>query len=318
MFALENTWQVIGLIGAGVGLRLVVPRAAVLPRQVRVSVVEFVDSALIALLLVFCIVRPFVIQAFYIPSGSMLPTLYPNDRILVNKFVFRFRDPKPGEIIVFRAPPGADNDPTDHSEKDFIKRCMGAPGDLLRVEAPYTYRNGELLHEATERDRAAAAILEAAEETAAQALAAEGGSSGSVPLNPVVRRLVRMLGKEPDTEPNGIPDNVDRSLRQLEAERLIDVTGDEIGVPSREDLRGALPEWYERALPYTIAEAPDSPAYRGGVWEPDRLPPDRYYGLGDNRNDSNDSHKWGSIERDRILGKAMVIFWPPQRIRVLH
>src|SRR5712691_10750387 len=50
------------------------------------------------------LIKTFVVQAFYIPSGSMEDTLLINDRVLVSKFVYRFTDPKPGNIVVFVAP----------------------------------------------------------------------------------------------------------------------------------------------------------------------------------------------------------------------
>src|SRR6266699_849725 len=68
---------------------------------------EFLESALIAIVLVFLVIRPFLVQAFYIPSGSMLDTLHIEDRILVNKFIFHFRPPKRDDIVVFHAPPVA-------------------------------------------------------------------------------------------------------------------------------------------------------------------------------------------------------------------
>jgi signal peptidase I len=141
-FALDNPWEVVGLIALGVVLRLVVPRIQLLGTTARGTIIEFVDSGLIALLLVFCIVRPFVIQAFFIPSTSMLPTLKIHDRILVNKFIYRFRDPRPGEIIVFKAPRWADSE-----GRDFIKRCMGAPGDTVEVRGGVVYLNGKPLQE---------------------------------------------------------------------------------------------------------------------------------------------------------------------------
>src|SRR2546427_13228375 len=50
------------------------------------------------------VVKSFVVQAFYIPSASMEDTLLINDRVLVSKFVYRFKDPRPGDIVVFVAP----------------------------------------------------------------------------------------------------------------------------------------------------------------------------------------------------------------------
>ncbi|MEV0899007.1 signal peptidase I [Actinoplanes sp. NPDC049802] len=77
-------------------------------------------------ILVAYLVRAFVLQTFYIPSPSMQHTLELWDRVLVNKLVYDFREPRRGEIIVFKAPgawqSGADGE-------DFIKRVIGQPGD---------------------------------------------------------------------------------------------------------------------------------------------------------------------------------------------
>ncbi|GGN53637.1 hypothetical protein GCM10010112_02720 [Actinoplanes lobatus] len=79
----------------------------------------------VAILVAF-LVRAFVLQTFYIPSPSMQHTLELWDRVLVNKLVYDFREPRRGEIIVFKAPTawqsGADGE-------DFIKRVIGQPGD---------------------------------------------------------------------------------------------------------------------------------------------------------------------------------------------
>jgi signal peptidase I len=151
-----------------------------------------------------------------------MPTLQTGDRILVNKFIYFFTDPEPGDIVVFNAPPAAS--PID---RDFIKRVVGGPGDELCVRDGALYRNGE--------------------------------------------RLV-------------------------------------------EDY---------------IAETPRYTWPRRGSCV--RIPERNYVVMGDNRNDSNDSHKWDAINpttgrvearpyvpRENFLGEAMVIFWPPQRIRILH
>lgn len=108
--------------------------------EMRRSGIEFVDSAIIALVLVFMLLRPFVIQAFYIPSGSMEPTLEINDKILVNKFIFRFRPPQRGDIVVFKAPPAASPE-----EADFIKRIVAVAGDTVEVRDESVYVNGKEL-----------------------------------------------------------------------------------------------------------------------------------------------------------------------------
>jgi signal peptidase I len=77
-------------------------------------------------ILVAVLVRAFVLQTFYIPSPSMQHTLELQDRVLVNKLVYDFRDPHRGEIIVFKSPLDWRSDP---SEEDFIKRVIGVAGD---------------------------------------------------------------------------------------------------------------------------------------------------------------------------------------------
>jgi signal peptidase I len=77
-------------------------------------------------IVVAILVRAFVLQTFWIPSESMEHTLNINDRVLVNKLVYDFRDPRRGEIIVFNSPESWRGDP---SETDFIKRVIGVGGD---------------------------------------------------------------------------------------------------------------------------------------------------------------------------------------------
>ncbi len=96
---------------------------------------------LVAVALVFGFVRPFVVQTFWIPSESMVPTLEVGDRVFVNKFVYRFSEPKRGDIVVFKSAEGGD--------EDLIKRVIGLPGDHValyhnelfvnfrRLEEPY-------------------------------------------------------------------------------------------------------------------------------------------------------------------------------------
>ncbi|OJF10443.1 signal peptidase I [Couchioplanes caeruleus] len=79
-------------------------------------------------ILVAVLVRAFVLQTFYIPSPSMEHTLNIWDRVLVNKLVYDFREPRRGEIIVFKAP--ADWQSGGDGE-DFIKRIIGVPGDRV-------------------------------------------------------------------------------------------------------------------------------------------------------------------------------------------
>ncbi|MCC6442236.1 MAG: signal peptidase I [Armatimonadetes bacterium] len=195
---------VLGLAALRIGI-VYLGRAQTIPEGAASSAGEFVESALIAIVLVFLIIRPFIVQAFYIPSGSMHPTLLEDDHILVNKFIYRFSEPKHGDVVVFKSPKEVSAD-----EKPFIKRLIGLPGDEIKVEEGKTYRNGKPLTE-----------------------------------------------------------------------------------------------------PYILEE----PVYPFG---PAKVPPGKLFVMGDNRNNSNDSHEWGMLDRDRVLGKAMLIFWPLSRMRIIR
>jgi signal peptidase I len=96
---------------------------------------EYLVILLISFALVFGFVRPFVMEAFWIPSGSMIPTLEINDRVLVNKFIYRFTEPKRGDIVVFQS--------VDNPEEDLIKRVVGVPGDEIAVRKGKVFLNGE-------------------------------------------------------------------------------------------------------------------------------------------------------------------------------
>ncbi|MGB9588698.1 MAG: signal peptidase I, partial [Armatimonadota bacterium] len=85
----------------------------------------------------------------YIPSESMYPTLHVHDRILVNKLVYKLRDPQYGDVIVFRSPPGASN---GDIEVYLIKRVIGKSGDVIAVKDGTVYRNGAPLEERYIRD----------------------------------------------------------------------------------------------------------------------------------------------------------------------
>ena len=99
------------------------------------GVVEFLVILLVSFALVFGFVRPFVVEAFYIPSESMVPTLRVGDRVLVNKFIYRFTEPQRGDIVVFKSVEG-DNE-------DLIKRVVGVPGDKISVRRGKLFVNGE-------------------------------------------------------------------------------------------------------------------------------------------------------------------------------
>lgn len=99
---------------------------------------EWAHSIIVALILTL-IIRTFVIQAFKIPSGSMRPTLLEGDKLFVNKYIYRFESPKPGDIIVFKYPV----DP----KKDFIKRLVALGGDEVELRDGKIYVNNKALED---------------------------------------------------------------------------------------------------------------------------------------------------------------------------
>jgi signal peptidase I len=99
------------------------------------GVLEFLVILLVSFVLVFGFVRPFVVEAFWIPSASMVPTLKYGDRVLVNKFIYRFTEPERGDVVVFKSVQGDD--------QDLIKRVVGVPGDEISVRGGRLFVNGE-------------------------------------------------------------------------------------------------------------------------------------------------------------------------------
>ncbi|MEQ8998238.1 MAG: signal peptidase I [Coleofasciculus sp. B1-GNL1-01] len=148
-------------------------------------------------------IRSFVAEARYIPSGSMEPTLQINDRLIIDKISYNFRQPQRGDIVVFS--------PTDalkqQNFKDaFIKRVIGLPGETVEVKGGRVYVNGQVLRE----------------------------------------------------------------------------------------------QYIEEEAEYSYG--------------PVTVPEDNYLVLGDNRNNSYDSHYWGFVPRNNIIGRAIVRFWPLDRV----
>ncbi|MBM7854369.1 signal peptidase I [Desulfohalotomaculum tongense] len=159
---------------------------------------EIIESVVIAVVLAV-VIRMFIVEPFYIPSGSMEPTLMINDRIIVSKISYYFDEPKRGDIVVFKYP----RDPS----RNFVKRLIGEPGDTVELRDSKLYINGKLVPE--------------------------------------------------DYLPAGI---------------------------------------------------------RYGNYGPVKVPAGHYLMLGDNRNNSEDSRYWGFLPENLIIGKAVLIYWPVNRL----
>ena len=197
------------LILAGVLIiaRVAVKRAYTIPPAWRTSVVETLDASIFAALLSLLIIT-FVVQAFYIPSGSMEPTLQVDDRILVSKFSYRLGRIARGDVIVFHYPlnPG----------KDFVKRVVALGGE--RVEL----RDGVVLI-------------------------------------------------------NNLP----------------------------------ITELYPTALAGGDRACTTN-------YGPQAIPLGQLFVLGDNRCNSEDSRFFGFVPAENVVGKALLVYWPPQRLGLVR
>jgi len=120
-------------------IRVVVRRSYRLPPSIRLSIVETLDATIFAALLSLVIIV-FIVQAFFIPSGSMEPTLHVGDRILVGKFAYRIWEIRRGDIVVFQYPL--------NPNKDFVKRVVGLPGERVEIKEGLVLIGGRPLGEA--------------------------------------------------------------------------------------------------------------------------------------------------------------------------
>jgi signal peptidase I len=199
---------------------------------------EYIEPFLIAAV-VALFIRQFVVEAFKIPSGSMIPTLTIGDHLLVNKFVygpripftdariFRGTEPKRGDIIVFKYP----ND----ESKNFIKRVVGLPGDKIEIV------KGRLL----------------------------------INDQPVPQKEI------------GFYDDADRTAGlSFSRPRLLD-----------EQLGGV-----KHHILYMYDQAEKN-------FGPQLVPKDSVFVMGDNRDNSQDSRVWGFVRFEKILGRALIIYW---------
>jgi signal peptidase I len=232
---------------------------------------ELAESLAIAFGLVFLIIRPFIVQSFFIPSASMRMTLLEHDHIMVNKFVYRFlREPERGDIVVFKAPPIAS---PDGKERDFIKRLIGKPGDTIEVRRGYVSVNG---YEFNHQD--IRTILE--------------------PVTPVDKYETRVKIQDDGVLLNG--------KKKVNAQQFAELAGQPRAKvsfhPGIVILNGK-----PHNEPYA---AEDSDV----AFPRTKVPQGHLFMMGDNRNNSSDSRFWGPLERKRVMGKAMFIWYPFNRI----
>jgi len=305
------------------------------------STIENLQVVLSVVVVVFLLIRPFLFQAFFIPSGSMEPTLLGppevngvvagsgGDRLLVNKWLYRVSNPQRGDIVVFKAPPHASIE-----EKEFIKRVIAVPGESIRVVPPQLVVDGKaLLKFSTEPNsevmQVTAESLPAKLEDGGVNLTVRVDSLKTYSVKIIVHPEPRIFADGYNVRVNGRSE-LDDGQGAIREEGTVAQFGGDPGVPARVfslhgDTRLIVVQGREFAYQEGYAEVngqrlvepylKEDPRY---AMESRRLGANEYFMMGDNRNHSNDSHAWGPLTRDRVIGRAEVIFWPLNRLGVIQ
>ncbi|VFP81747.1 signal peptidase I [Candidatus Erwinia haradaeae] len=238
---------------------------------------EAIASIFPVLLLVF-IMRSFIFEPFYIPSGSMIPTLLIGDFILVEKYAYGLRDPitntvliktshpKRGDIVVFQYP--------KNPRQDYIKRIIGLPGD--RVDYNPIQKTLSIISSCVNKKDCDGLI-----------------------------KVTYSNDRENDRIVSKFSTNVlDHTFDQLLSNDLyleglhITIRNETIDNMSHRIL---LSHWEKsdlRSIPQKREEIPLS-------WF---VPEKMYFVMGDNRDNSSDSRIWGFVSEDHLIGKAIVIW----------
>jgi len=286
------------------------------------SFAEILESGMIAVALVFLVIRPFVLQAFFIPSPSMEPTLMGNngsgDHILVNKFAYRLHPPQHDDVVVFLAPPssGMSNDP------EFIKRMIGLPGDRLQVVGGKITVGGRTFHHLDVRNDLAQAgefgpdavsIYPADQADHHVKFLANGVMADHKLITK--ERLAEILTGMKSAPVTVQPGYTIRNGQTLDQPFIAEDPDYDMQIYNGVPLK-YVPDGQQYML---NGEAITPSEYMKDKATPvGALRPHQYMMMGDNRNDSNDGTNWGPLDSWRIVGKAQVIFWPPSRIGLIH
>lgn len=310
------------------------------PRSHAAGVSENLQVILSVIVVVFLIIRPFLFQAFYIPSNSMVPTLMgpegadggftigtggAGDRLLVNKLIYRVSNPSRYDIVVFHAPVSVAPD-----GKEYIKRTIGLPGETVEVIGPRLLVDDKPAFTLASEGSYSPISMENPENPAASI---QGNVANLVSSGMAFKVIVSPNAKV-QFDPYNVTVDGKNELHSEEG-RIETSTGLEgyggqpgvsgtvyltSGTPRLAVIQGAklafddghvLVNGKRLVEPY-IKEAPHY------SMAPRHLEKNQYFMMGDNRNNSNDSHMWGPLERDRVIGRAEILFWPLNRFRIFH
>lgn len=259
---------------------------------------DFCDTVCFVIILAFFVIRPFIAQAFYIPSESMTNTLLVNDRLFVDRFTYRFAAPKVGDIIVFDAPPAA----TNGKKLDFIKRCVAVSGDTIEVQPP------RIMDGDREIDALSATGMDwhhlfreilTGPEGSIKFLSSGVQVNGNEPISLLMFQDLLRVKTKAYVELNGLSPTTSMVQQVIDAGTKLKIQPGKTIVNNKVAVEPFTREDPDYVLPSTT------------------LGPTEIYMFGDNRNFSHDSHMWGGLEKSRIVGKAQAIWWPLLRMKVI-
>ena len=243
---------------------------------------ELFDALVYAAIFIFMVIRPYFFQTFQIPTGSLVPTCMVGDFIGLNKSIYRYTDPKRGDIVVFRPPVEAcmpkQIDPDGTVNTDFVKRLIGLPGDLVEIRQGHVFVNDKPLWEPYRQYTRS--------------------------LNPPVDSLFEILS------------GTNREVVPKPDWKLIQYKGELVPLNFTDKDANTSTGPYNVATKYLI----DDPVAQANArtMPPERLPAGCYLFMGDNRNGSFDGRGWGLIQREAIIGRAEFIWLPVPRLGKIH
>jgi signal peptidase I len=268
------------------------------PETFTEKIIEFFRQLFWAAVAAFFIIT-FIIQNTRIPTGSMEDTILVGDFVLVNKFIYgssspkyipfteieipffrlpAFKDPKPKDIVVFEFP--GDRDKLFATERgvNYVKRCVGTPGDTIEVRDKVVFVNGK-------------------EFWRPPFIKYYKGRYGNY-LKPIPKGVT-----EPRIFPKGMPWNEDNY-----GPLVIPKAGSTIPLNKYnvEQWRTIIDrEFGERVVDMRN----DVVTIQGNPVSSYTFKKDYYFMMGDNRDDSLDSRFWGLVARDMVVGEAFIVLF---------